>query len=135
MNAWCYLYYYFIPSVVGKCTWVLPIQRRSKIRSLATPSDKAFCLLVLKNSWDLWAWECTNPGVSLPFKLENAPHVLYTSTKSGRRTEIHGGWSQDGISLYNTLVNELTINRRNLDTDMVEIGSNVKKSRMEILED
>src|SRR5687768_17364707 len=33
--SWCYLNYYFIPCVVGKCMWVSSIQRKSKIRSLA----------------------------------------------------------------------------------------------------
>ena len=64
INAWCYLNFHFLPTVIGKCMWVTSIQRRSKLRSLATPSDEAFCLLVLKNGCDLWSWECRNPGVT-----------------------------------------------------------------------
>src|SRR5687767_9820801 len=82
-NAWCYLNLYFLPAVVGKCSWISLIQHKSKLRSLATLSDEAFCLLVLKNGWDLWTWECNNPGVSIDFKQKNAPNVLYTSTGTG----------------------------------------------------
>jgi len=112
INAWCYLNFHYLPPVVGKCMWVCSIQRRSKLRSLITPSDKAFCLLVLKNNWDLWIWECENPGATLTYKNSHAPTVLYTSTGIGRRTEVYGGWSSDGILLYNTLVKELTTTRK-----------------------
>src|SRR5687768_6797959 len=111
--------------------WVLAIQGQSKIRSLSTPSDEAFCLLVLKNSWDLWTWECKNPNVTIPFRLQNAPNVLYTSSRSGRRTEAHGGWGQEGISLYNTLVDELTNNRKKSDDETLVDMNGLKKTKME----
>lgn len=53
VTAWSFLNYHFMPAVIGKCMWVTSIQRRSRLRSLATPSDEAFCLLVLKNGCDL----------------------------------------------------------------------------------
>src|SRR5688572_2012663 len=99
VNAWCFINYFFLPSVVGKCMWVTSIQQGAKLRSLTTPSDEAFCLLVLNKNWNLWAWECHNPGTTIAFKKANAPH----------RTVEFGGWNQDGITLYNTLVEELTI--------------------------
>ena len=134
VNAWCYLSYHFLPSVVGRCMWVSSIQRHCKLRSLTTPSDEAFCLLVLQNCWDVWIWECENPGVSLEYRQKNAPSVLFTAMGQGRRTEIHGGWSKDGISLYNTLVEELTTNRRKFDQETMESDSCITMSKMEHLE-
>src|SRR5688572_22333953 len=132
-KAWCYLNFYFMPVVVGKCLWVSEIQRRSKLRSLATPSDEAFCLVVLRNNWDLWTWECQNPEVTMTYKHENAPTPLYTKKGLGCRTQVHGGWSQDGISLYNTLVTELTENRKILDKENIILVNGVQISKMESL--
>jgi len=134
VNAWCYLSYHFLPSVVGRCMWASSIQRHSKLRSLTTPSDEAFCLLVLRNSWDVWIWECENPGVTLEYRQNHAPLVLFTATGQGRRTEIHGGWNKDGISLYNTLVEELAANRKKLDLEKMELESGETTSKMEHLE-
>ena len=134
-RAWCYLNYFFMPVVVGKCLWVSEVQRRSKLRSLATPSDEAFCLVVLRNNWDLWTWECKNPGVTVTYKRDNAPKPLFTKKGLGCRTQIHGGWSQDGISLYNTLVTELTENRKILDNETIDLGNGVRLSKMKLLDE
>ena len=133
-NSWSYFNYYFLSCTVGKCFWVSSIQRHAKLRSLATPSDEAFCLLVLKNGWDLWKWECDNPQVQISNESSRAPNVLFTSKGIGRRTEGYGGWSQEGIALYNRLVEELTLNRINLDKDMEKDIDGIMKSRMELLE-
>ena len=66
---------------------------------------------------------------------KNAPSVLFTSTRMGSRTETHGGWSQDGITLYNIMVEELKNNRKKLDLETVDIGDGVTKSRMDLLEE
>ena len=72
----------------------------------------------------------------MEFKQKNAPSVLFTSTDAGyHRTERHGGWSRDGITLYNSLIQELTTNRKKLHDKIVNVGNNVKKTGMEILED
>jgi len=133
-NSWCYLNFYFLPSIVGKCMWVRLVQRKAKLRSLTTPSDEAFCLLVLKNNWNLWKWECENPTASVDYKNEHAPNVMFTLTGRGRRTEAYGGWNKDGIALYNTLINELTANRRRLDLEYVDYGNDILKTKMEFLE-
>lgn len=134
MNVWCFVNFHFLPSVIGKCMWVQSIQRGAKLRSLSTPSDEAFCLIVLKNNWDLWTWECQNINATTNFKQLHAPKVLFTSNGRGRRTSEFGGWSQDGIALYNTLVEELSTNRTKLDREMVDIGNGMTKSKMELLE-
>jgi len=135
MNVWCYVNFHFLPSIVGQCMWLQSIQRGAKLRTLCTPSDEAFCLIVLKNNWELWMWECHNPNATAAYKQVHAPKVLYTSNGQGRRTFEFGGWSQDGIALYNTLVEELSINRTKLYNDMVNIGNGIMKSKMELLEE
>jgi len=132
-KAWCYLNFFFMPVVVGKCLWVSEIQQQSKVRSLTTPSDEAFCLVVLRNNWALWTWECENPGVTMAYKHDNAPTVMYTKKGMGCRTNVHGGWSQEGISLYNKLVTELTEKRKLLDRESVYLGNGMQKSKMELL--
>ena len=99
-----------LPCIVGKCLWVSSIQCQAKLRSGATPSDEAFCFLVLKNGWELWKWECENPQAKMMDKNTNAPNVLFTSKGSGRQTEGYEGWSQVGVTFYNKLVEELTLN-------------------------
>ena len=47
LNAWCYLNFYFLPLVVGKCWWVSSIQRRSKLRSIGTPSDRVDSAVII----------------------------------------------------------------------------------------
>ena len=59
-NTWSYFNYHLLLCIVGKCLWVSTIQCQAKLQSLATPSDEAFCLLGLKNGWELWKWECEN---------------------------------------------------------------------------
>ena len=134
-NSWCFLNFFFLPSIVGKCMWVTSVQQRAKLQSLTTPSDEAFCLLVLKNNWEVWKWECENPTVSVEYKQAHAPNVLFTSTGKGRRTEAFGGWNKEGIALYNTLVNELTSNRRRLDLEYVDCGNGYLKTKMDFVED
>ena len=53
----------------------------------------------------------------------------------GRCAEGYGGWSQTGIALYNTLVNELTNNRKILDKDLLQQTNGIMKSQMEIVEE
>src|SRR5688572_24794320 len=125
---------FFLPLVVGKCMWVTSIQQGAKLRSLTTPSDEAFCLLVLNNNWNLWAWECHNSGTTIAFKKANAPNVLYTSAGQGRWTVEFGGWNQDGITLYNTLVEELTTNREKLNATMVDDENGSTITKMDFLE-
>ena len=134
INAWCYINYHFLPSVVGRCMWVAAIQQQAKLRSLTTPSDEAFCLLILKNNWELWVWECHNPGASPAYKKLHAPNVLYTSTGHGRRTVEYGGWSHDGIMLYKTLVDELTRNREKLDSSQIEMENGAIQTKMDFLD-
>ena len=126
---------FFIPTVIGRCLWVSSIQQGAKLRSLTTPSDEAFCLLVLKNNWDLWTWECHNPDATVIYKIDNAPKVLFTSAGKGKQTETYGGWNKEGISLYNDLVEELTMIRKKLDLETINMGNGVKKRKMEFIEE
>src|SRR5687767_795884 len=80
-------------------------------------------------------WECQNINATSNYIQLHAPKVLFTSTGNGRRTNEFGGWSQDGIALYNTLVEELSANRTKLDIGMVDIGDGTRKSKMELLEE
>ena len=59
---------------------------------------------------------------------KKAPNVLFTSTGTSHRTERHGGWSRDGITLYNSLIEELAINRKDLHDKIVNVGNDVKKT-------
>jgi hypothetical protein len=42
---------------------------------LATPSNEAFCLLVLKNGWEVWKWECENDQATTTEKI--LMHPMY----------------------------------------------------------
>lgn len=90
---------------------------------------------MLKNGWELWKWECENPQAKGINKNTNAPNVLFTSKGSGRQTEGYGGWSQAGITLYNKLVEELTLNQKNLDKELSYQIDGVAKTGMEIIEE
>lgn len=132
--GWCYFNYHFLPCVVGKCLWVSSIQRRTTVRSLATPSDEAFCLLVLRNGWESWVWECNNHDATKEERVRDRPGGKYTSKGCGRNTCGHGGWNQIGITLYNKLVSELTKSRTELDKEKVQQDDGTFKSKMDLLE-
>ena len=46
---------------------------------------------------------------------------------------MHGGWSKEGITLYNTLVKELTVIRKKLNCKTVDHGNGTKQSKREFL--
>jgi len=43
---------HFLPCVVGKKCWKMQIQAGKKVNDIATISNKAFVILILKNIWD-----------------------------------------------------------------------------------
>ena len=102
---------------------------------MATPFNEAFCLLVLKNGWELRKWECENAQATAIEKNTNAPSFMFTSKGSGRQTEGYRGWSQPGITLYNKLVEELMLNQKNLDNQVFNHIDVVVKMEMEIIEE
>jgi len=75
----------------SKCYW--PLSKN------LTPTDEAFCLLVLENSYDKWTG--TEPDTRIPGK--------YTSKGTNRKNQ---GWHDEGIVQFNELVEKVKESRK-----------------------
>jgi hypothetical protein len=86
----------------------------SKINEIVTPSDEAFALTLLVNYWDqfLANWDKSVPARFRDRKLEKG------TSPTGKR-KMQGGWSAEGMALFNELYNLVKKNRAEEDIGQV----------------
>ena len=130
----------FSPSVVGRRTWTQDKMAIAKISECVTPSDEAFGLLLLYNSYERWDAEIANEliraqkiaelqsnGKSIPGKdnqndwgfLEVPPTKFTMDSKASRKKE-YGGWTDTGKLYFNSLIDRIEKDRK--DNAEFEIG-------------
>ena len=77
-----------LSAVVGKNVWKAKCARFA-VSNIATISNKAFALVLLVNSWDVWS-DTTNSGGSKT-----------RFTRNGAGTKKNEGWTQEGLEQFN----------------------------------
>ena len=90
----------FLRCVVGDSVW-RGNHLHKPLGDFVTPSDEAFALLLIENSYERWIdmWENDNKKTSdVPAKYTNAG----VSNKDGR-TRKYCGWSKPGVTRFNEL--------------------------------
>jgi hypothetical protein len=99
---------------------------------LVSPSLEAFALLLYKNGYENWVWmhnnACLTSDVSDDTE-EECPNYKYTTRTGGDFTNRNGGWSRDGMSLYNKLYNMAKTDR---ETNNGSFGKLYKSHRVEM---
>ena len=97
-----------LPCVIGKMAWSKDVYSK-EISKIATPTDKAWALLLLENSWDLW-----HQMAEYELKAETLPKEQRVKTKWTSTAISAGkyeGWGDDGIPRYNELVKKVREDR------------------------
>ena len=100
----------YLSAVVGMVEWKNK-ESKMKVREIATPSDEAFCLVMLENNYERWMAvakkqkrfnETINQSDDQPTekKEELWPSPKYTKQK-GKNGKAHEGWSKEGMDSYN----------------------------------
>ncbi len=99
---------------------------------LVGPSLEAFALLLCKNGYDNWIWmhnnACMTSDVSDDTE-EECPNYKYTTRAGGDFTSRNGGWSREGMRLYNELYKMAKTDREN---DKGTFGKVYKVHRVEM---
>ena len=98
-----------VRAVYGK-TRYNPSTSTRLFEELIPPSQEAFALLLYKNGYENWVWmhdhACmTSDGSDITAEDdddEGCPHYKYTK-RSGDFTSRNGGWTREGMTLYNEL--------------------------------
>jgi len=98
-----------------------PRSGRTLFHDLVPPSQEAFALLLYKNGYENWVWmhthACmTSDGSNITVEDEGddeeCPAYKYTRRR-GDLTSRNGGWSSDGMTLYNELYKKVKEDRQN----------------------
>jgi hypothetical protein len=99
---------------------------------LVSPSLEAFALLLYKNGYENWIWmhnnACMTSDVSDDTE-EECPNYKYTTRAGGDFTSRNGGWSREGMRLYNELYKMAKTDREN---DKGTFGKVYKVHRVEM---
>jgi hypothetical protein len=98
LNAFTFIAEHLMGAVVGKRAWDSH-KCRHKFSDKCTASDEAYLYLVLVNSYELWI----NASGT---KVDKG-----TLTKGGNNKK-YCGWTQEGILMYNKLMNDIKVNRQ-----------------------
>jgi hypothetical protein len=80
------------------------------VQVMTTPTDEAWTLLVVENSWEQWLWHSYD---KMDAKRENRvpqPKKKYTCDSRGEGR--NKGWSQEGIKRFNELEELVKADRR-----------------------
>jgi hypothetical protein len=99
---------------------------------LVSPSLEAFALLLYKNGYDNWIWMHNNACMTSDMSEdteEECPNYKYTTRTGGVFTSRNGGWSRDGMTLYNDLYKLMKKNRQD---DQGTFGEVYKVHRVEM---
>jgi hypothetical protein len=102
-----------LSQVVGKLEWKTGRHSR-KISRWATTSDEAFALILLENSWDLWAEMAEQAklhGKKTAFVATK--EALYS--RSGAGTKKYGGWTSIGLKRFGEIANLVQADRMKID--------------------
>jgi hypothetical protein len=98
---------------------------------LVSPSLEAFALLLYKNGYENWLWmhnnACMTSDVSSGTE-EDCPTYKYTK-RTGDFTSRNGGWSLEGMNLYNDLYKMVKADRV---TDNGSFGKVYKEHRLQL---
>jgi hypothetical protein len=101
---------YVLSQVVGRNKWK-KTRHLNVVSTLATVSDEAFALLLLKNSWDMWI-----EMAELDSKKGGEPTEKRMKTtkwtQSGAGTIKYGGWKEEGLKQFNILAKKVLEDRK-----------------------
>jgi len=119
-----------LPCVIGKMEWSKEVYSK-EISKIATPTDEAWALLLLENSWDLW-----HQMAEYELKAEKLPKELRVKTKwtsTAISAVKYEGWGEDGIPRYNELVKKVREDRgqhKSFDAAFLEKKREERASKM-----
>jgi hypothetical protein len=108
-----------IRAVNGKSRYD-PSSSTTLLDDLVPPSQEAFALLLYKNGYENWLWmhnhACmTSDGSDVTVGGEDevgCPSYMYTRRR-GDMTSRNGGWTRDGMDLFNELYRKVRADRLN----------------------
>jgi len=121
-SAYTYFANTILPKIVGPTKWRGQVTKRT-ISQIATPTDEAFGLLLLENSWENWKEARRLVHEDNSKSGANKAPFIYSlqPTKGGSRK--FGGWSNARIRRYRELVHMVRAERvNNADEDSFEAG-------------
>jgi len=121
-SAYTYFANTILQKIVGPTKWRGQVTKRT-ISQIATPTDEAFGLLLLENSWENWKEAQRLVHEDNSKSGANKTPFIYSlrQTKGGSRK--FGGWSNAGMRRYRELVHMVRANRENnADKDSFEAG-------------
>jgi hypothetical protein len=88
-----------LSAVVGKNVWKAKCAGFT-VSNIATISDKAFALVLLVNSWDVWS------------DTEKTGNNKTRFTRNGAGTKKNEGWTKEGLVQFNHIAKRVRIDRR-----------------------
>lgn len=121
---------HFLPCVIGLSTWTKEVFS-TEISKMASPSDEAWALLLLENSWDLWHQmaEYEEKGEKLATELRKK--TKYTSTAG--TSNKYEGWGDEGIPAYNKYVQMVREDReKNKEFDVSYLAYKKEEQEMKM---
>lgn len=115
-KAYQHLCINFLPCVIGRKVWDKQCYAKP-VYKLATPTDEAWCLLLLENNWDVWSKQARCIMSKIDYSTyDQKGKAKWTSSSMGSGR--FGGWDQDGLTRFNELTHLVRIDRKeNKDFD------------------
>jgi len=115
----------FLKLIVGVSIWKYGVCNKT-VSELATPSDKAFTLLLLENTWDQWSTrdlteykdERKYNAVTGEWDKRKPVYGKWTRGAGGERR--YGGWTEDGVNRFNELC--VLVKQNRADHRAVEVA-------------
>jgi hypothetical protein len=103
---------HILPQITGRIHWKLHTPKKF-ISKVATPSDEAFAILLMENSYDLWKATFNTKKHEPKHTGEggaNIPEAKYS--KNGGGTAKFKGWSNEGMNRFNEIRSEIITIRK-----------------------
>ena len=119
-SAYTYFANTILPKIVSLTKWRGQVTKRT-ISQIATPTDEAFGLLLLENSWENWKEARRLVHEDNSKSGANKTPCIYSLQETKGRSRRFGGWSNAGMRRYRELVHMVRgIRENNADEDNFE---------------
>ena len=115
----------FLKLIVGVSIWKYGVCHKT-VSELATPSDEAFALLLLENTWDQWftrdlaEYKNERKYNEVTGEWEKRKPVYGKWTRGAGGEPCYGGWTEDGVNRFNELC--ILVNQNRVDNHAVEVA-------------
>jgi len=115
----------FLKLIVGISTWKYGVCHKT-VSELATPSDEAFALLLLENTWDQWStcdlaeYKDKRKYNEVMGEWEKCKPVYGKWTRGAGGERRYGGWTENGVNWFNELC--IHVNQNRTDHRAVEVA-------------